>query len=124
MFIRKDFEDAIKNQFGIEKMVYKGIGRNLFNNCHSFVFDTEMGVICIEIGIGIRETYFVYRIDGTFILSELIYKIRTKLNYFYVFNEMTYLKVNGITTGFSGIAFDFTEELVLLALEGGDQGVH
>lgn len=122
MFIRKDFEDAIKKQFGIEKMVYKGIGRNLFNNCHSFVFDTERGVICIEIGI--CETYFVYRIDGAFILPELIYKIKTKLNYFYVFNEMTYLKVNGITTGFSGTAFDFTEELVLLALEGGDQGVH
>lgn len=118
MFIREDFKDAIKNQFGIEKMVYKGIGKNLFNNCHSFVFDTEKGVICIEIGI--CETYFVYRIDGAFILPELIYKIKTKLNYFYVFNEMTYLKVNGITTGFSGIAFDFTEELVLLALEGGD----
>ena len=118
MFIRKDFKDAIKKQFGIEKMVYKGIERNLFNNCNLFVFDTERGVICIEIGIGIHETYFVYRIDGTFILSELIYKIRTKLNYFYVFNKMTYLKVNGITTGFSGVAFDFTEELVLLALEG------
>ena len=115
MFIREDFKDAIKKQFGIEKMVYKGIERNLFNNCNLFVFDTERGVICIEIGI--CETYFVYKIDGTFILSELIYKIRTKLNYFYVFNKMTYLKVNGITTGFSGVAFDFTEELVLLALE-------
>lgn len=38
MFIRKDFEDAIKKQFGIEKMVYKGIERNLFNNCNLFVF--------------------------------------------------------------------------------------
>lgn len=116
MFIREDFEDAIKNQFGIEKMIYKGIGHNLFNNCHSFVFDSGRGVVCIEVGM--CETYFVYRVDEAFISPELVYKIKTKLNYFYEFNEMTYLKVNGITTGFSGVAFDFTEELVLLALEG------
>lgn len=115
MFIREDFEEEIKSKFGIEKMVYKGIGQNLFNNCPSFVFDTERGVICIEIGM--CETYFVYRVDEVFISPELVYKIKTKLNYFYVFNEMTYLKVNGITTGFSGVAFDFTQELVVLALE-------
>ena len=122
MFIREDFKDAIKKQFGIEKMVYKGIERNLFNNCHSFVFDSGRGVVCIEIGL--HDIYYVYEVREDFVSSELTYKVKTKLNYFYVFNEMTYLKVNGITTGFSGVAFDFTEELVLLALEGGDQSVH
>lgn len=117
MFIREDFQEAIKKTFNVNKLDYKGIGQNFYNHCPGFIFDTGKGVICIEVGI--CETYFVYRIDGAFILPELIYKIKTKLNYFYVFNEMTYLKVNGITTGFSGKAFDFTEELVLLALEGG-----
>ena len=115
MFIRKDFEDAIKNQFGIEKMIYKGIGHNLFNNCHSFVFDTERGVICIEIAM--RETYFVYRVDEAFISPEFVYKVKTKFNYFYVLNGTTFLRIDRVVTEFSGITFDFTKELVVLALE-------
>lgn len=115
MFIRNDLEEAIKNQFDIEKMVYRGIGQNLFNDRPSFVFDSGRGVVCIEVGL--HEIYYIYEVREDFVSSDLTYKVKTKLNYFYEFNEMTYLKVNRITTGFSGIAFDFTQELVVLALE-------
>lgn len=115
MFIREDFEEEIKKTFEVEKLVYKGIGQNLFNNHPSFVFDTGKGVVCIEVGL--HKIYYIYEVREDFISPELTYKVKTKLNYFYVFNEMTYLKVNRITTGFSGVAFDFTQELVVLALE-------
>lgn len=115
MFIREDFEEAIKSQFEIEKMVYLGIRQNLFNDRPSFVFDSGRGVVCIEVGL--HNIYYIYEVREDFVSPELTYKVKTKFNYFYEFNEMTYLKVNGITTGFSGVAFDFTEELVVLALE-------
>ena len=115
MFIREDFEEEIKKTFGVEKLDYKGIGQNLFNDRPSFVFDSGRGVVCIEIGL--HDIYYIYEVREAFISPELVYKIKTKLNYFYEFNEMTYLKVNGITTGFSGVAFDFTKEFVVAALE-------
>lgn len=115
MFIREDFEEAIKKTFDVEKLVYKGIGQNLFNDRPSFVFDDGRGVVCIEVGL--HGIYYIYEVREDFVLPELTYKVKTKFNYLYVFNGMTYLKINGVATGFSGIAFDFTQELVLLALE-------
>ena len=115
MFIRKDLEEAIKDQFEIKKMVYKGIGQNLFNDRPSFVFDSGRGVVCIEVGL--HDVYYIYEVREDFISSDLTYKVKTKLNYLYVFNGMTYLKINGVASGFSGIAFDFTQEMVVLALE-------
>ena len=115
MFIREDFEEVIKSQFEIEKLVYLGIGQNLFNDRPSFVFDSERGVVCIEVGL--HDIYYIYEVREDFVSPELTYKVKTKFNYFYKFNKMTYLKVNGVTTGFSGVTFDFTQELVLIALE-------
>lgn len=116
MFIRKDFEEEIKNKFNVKKLDYKGIGQNFYTHCPAFVFDTDKGVICIEVGS--YEFYYVFRVADEFVSPELVYKAKTEINYFYVFNESTHLKINGVTTSFSGTAFDFTEELVLLALEG------
>ena len=115
MFIRKDFEEKIKKTFGVEKLVYKGIGQNLFNDRPSFVFDSGRGVFCIEIGL--REIYYIYEVREDFISSDLTYKVKTKFNYFYVLNGTTFLRIDRVVTEFSGITFDFTKELVVLALE-------
>lgn len=116
MFIRKDFEEAIKKTFNVKKLAYKGVGQNFYNHCPGFIFDTGKGVICIEVGL--YDYYYIFRIANEFVSSDLVYKAQTQINYFYVFNESTHLKINGVTTSFSGTAFDFTKELVLLALEG------
>ena len=115
MFIRKDLKEAIKNQFEIEKMVYKGIGQNLFNNHPSFVFDTGRGVVCIEVGL--HKIYYICKVREDSISPELVYRIKTRFNYFYVLNGITFLRINRVITKFPGKAFDFTEELVLLTLE-------
>lgn len=116
MFIREDFQEAIKKIFNVKKLDYKGIGQNFYNHCPGFIFDTGKGVICIEVGL--YDFYYIFRIADEFVLPDLVYKAQTQINYFYVFGGATHLKVNGTTTSFSGTTFDFTEELVLLALEG------
>lgn len=116
MFIRKDLEEAIKSKFGIEKFVYKGIGRNTFNDCDSFIFDTGKGIMAIEVGI--LDFYYIYKIDETLESPENSYKIKPAINcWCCTFEVDTYLKVNGIVTQFPGKAFDFSAELVVLALE-------
>lgn len=116
MFIREDFQEAIKKTFNVNKLDYKGIGQNFYNHCPGFIFDTGKGVICIEVGL--YDFYYIFRIADKFVSPELVYKAKTEINYFWTFGEATHLKVNGVTTSFSGVTFDFTEELVLLALEG------
>lgn len=115
MFIREDFKEEIKKTFEVEKLVYKGIGQNLFNDRPSFVFDSGRGVVCIEVGL--RDIYYIYEVREDFISPELTYKVKTKFNYFYVLNGTTFLRIDRVVTEFSGTTFDFTEELVLLALE-------
>lgn len=116
MFIREDFKETIKKIFNVNKLEYKGIGQNFYNHCPGFIFDTGKGVICIEVGL--YDFYYIFRIADKFVSPELVYKAKTEINYFWTFGEATHLKVNGVTTSFSGVTFDFTEELVLLALEG------
>lgn len=116
MFIREDFKEAIKKIFNVNKLDYRGIGQNFYNQCPGFIFGTDKGVICIEVGL--YDFYYIFRIADKFVSPELVYKAKTEINYFWTFGEATHLKVNGVTTSFSGVTFDFTEELVLLALEG------
>lgn len=116
MFIREDFQEAIKKNFNVKKLDYKGVGQNFYSHCPGFIFNTGKGVICIEVGL--YEFYYVFRVADEFVSPDLVYKAQTQINYFWVLNGATHLKINGVTTSFSGTAFDFTEELVLLALEG------
>lgn len=115
MYIRKDLEEEIKNQFGIETFVYKGMGKNTFNDYDAFIFDTDKGTIAIEISL--CEIYYIYEIEETPENSENSYKMKPKTDCWFAFGEQTYLKTNEVVTSFQGKAFDFTEELVLLALE-------
>lgn len=115
MFIRKDFEEEIKNRFGVEKLAYRGIGQNLFNDRPSFVFDTGRGVVCIETGL--HDIYYIYEVEEDFVSPDLTYKVKPKFNYFYVLKGTTFLRIDRVIVEFTGMAFDFTQELVLLALE-------
>lgn len=116
MFIREDFQEEIKNKFNVKKLDYQGVGQNFYTHCPGFVFDTGKGVLCIEVGL--YDFYYIFRVANEFVSPELVYKAKTEINYFYKYGGATHLKINGVTTSFSGTAFDFTEELVLLALEG------
>ena len=112
MFIRNDLEDAIKSQFKVETFSYRGMGKNTFNDCDSLIFDTNKGVIAIEISL--CEIYYIYEIEET---SENSYKMKPKTDRWFAFGEQTYLKTEKVVINFPGKAFDFTEELVVLALE-------
>lgn len=115
MFIRKDLEEAIKNQFGVKKFIYKGMGKNTFNDYDAFIFDTDKGTIAIEISL--CEIYYIYEIEETPENSENSYKMKPKTDCWFAFGEQTYLKTEKIVISFQGKAFDFTQELVVRALE-------
>lgn len=115
MYIREDLEEEIKNQFEVEKFSYIGMGKNTFNDYDALIFDTDKGTIAIEISL--CEIYYIYEIEETLENSKNSYKMKPKIDCWFAFGKQTYLKTNDVTTTFPGKAFDFTEELVLLALE-------
>lgn len=116
MFIRSDLEEAFKDKFDIEKFDYQGIGKNTFNDFSLLLFDTNKGTIAIELGF-YKNYYYIYKIKELPKQPELFFRVRTDISSLYTFDDQTYLKVNDDITMFQGKAFDFTQELVLLALE-------
>lgn len=116
MFIRSDLEEAIKNQFGIKKFIYKGTGKNKFNDFGLLLFDTDKGVLTIELGF-YKNYYYIYKIKELPENLEFFFRARTEISSLYTFDDQTYLKVNDSITMFQGKAFDFTQELVVLTLE-------
>lgn len=116
MFIRTDLEEAIKDKFGIKKFTYKGIGKNTFNDFSLLLFDTDKGALAIELGF-YKNYYYIYKIKELPKQPELFFRVRTDISSLYTFDDQTYLKVNNDIMMFQGKAFDFTQELVLLALE-------
>ena len=115
MFIREDLEEVIKNQFKVETFSYKKISKNNFNNCYSFIFDTNKGTIVIEIRPS--KIYCIYEIKKISKFPGYSFKIKTQFSSLYTLDGETCLRINGVVTKFPGEAFDFTQELVLLALE-------
>lgn len=132
MFIRNDLETAIKNVFKIEKFFYIGIGKNAFDNGNLLIFDTNRGTIAIEIAL--YEHYYIFEVKevpkspGRYheIQPETpkflgdYYGMRPEIFCLCVNEEETYLKSEGPIMSFPGKAFDFTKELVLIALEEGN----
>ena len=116
MFIRNDLEKAIKDKFGIEQLVYQGIGKNTFNDFDLFLFSTDKGALAIELGF-YKNHYYIYKIEELSENLELFYEFKAEINSLYTFGNHTYLKVNCEVADFQGKAFDFTQELVLLELE-------
>lgn len=129
MFIRKDLEEAIKNVLKIEKFSYIGIGKNALDDYNLLIFDTNQGTIAIEIGL--YKRHYIHKVKEVAKFPGYYYKIQPEVLKFpgdchemrlemlclYVSKEETYLETDKTIASFPGEAFDFTEELVLLALE-------
>ena len=118
MYIRKDLEEAIKKGFGIEKFSYIGMGKNDVSNHDLLIFNTNKETIAIEIGF--YEFYDIYEVKAIPECPDRFRRFPSKINCIYTFEGNTYLVMRKATISFPGKAFDFTEALVLLALEGGN----
>ena len=114
MFIRYDLEKEIKDKFSIKELIYRGTGRNAFNGFNLLVFSTDKDTIAIEIRC---NYYYIYKAKEHPKYPGQFFKINKEISTLYMFGRKTYLKTNDVVTKFHGKAFDFTEELVLLALE-------
>lgn len=129
MFIRKDLEEAIKNVLKIEKFSYIGMGKNALDDYNLLIFDTNQGTMAIEIGL--YKRHYIHKVKEVAKFPGYYYKIQPEVLKFpggchemrlemfclYVSKEETYLEADKTIASFPGEAFDFTEELVLLALE-------
>lgn len=115
MHIRGDLEEAIKKQFGIETFSYIGIGKNDVCNSDLLIFNTDKETIAIEIGL--CETYDIYKVKAIPERPDRFRRFNSEINCMYTFDGNTYLVMSKATIRFPGKAFDFTEALVLLALE-------
>ena len=129
MFIRRDLEEAIKNVLKIEKFSYIGMGKNALDDYNLLIFDTNQGTIAIEIGL--YKRHYIHKVKEVAKFPGYYYKIQPEVPKFsgdcyetwpemiclYVSKEETYLETDRTIASFPGKAFDFTEELVLLALE-------
>lgn len=118
MFIRTDLKETIKNQFKVEKFSYIGIGKEAFDNSNLFIFDTSEGTIAMEIGLYRR--CFIFEVKEIPNFPGHYYTNRSKMLSLYTGEEETYLETEEVLTNFPGKAFDFTKELVLIALEEGN----
>ena len=116
MFIREDLEKAIKNKFGIEKLAYKGTGENASNDCNLLLFDTDKDILAIEFRLH-RNYYYIYNVKELPNQTGRFFRIKTEISSLYAFGRQTHLQTKDNVTKFQGKAFDFTEELVVLALE-------
>ena len=115
MFIRNDLEEAIKKGFGIETFSYIGIGKNDVTNRDLLIFDTSKETIAIEIGL--YEFYDMYEVKATPECPDRFRRVNSEINCICMFEGNTNLIMSKTTISFPGKAFDFTEALVLLALE-------
>lgn len=124
MFIRKDLEEAIKSRFGVEKFAYIGTGRNIVSDCGLLIFDTDKGIIAMEVGF--LDVYYIYNAKEHYNHPGQFLKISKEISTLYAFGVQTYFRTNNyFITQFPGKAFDFTQELVLLTLEqGGNWNVY
>lgn len=116
MFIRSDLEEEIKSKFGIKKLVYQGTGENASNDCNLLLFETDKDILAIEFRFR-RSYYYIYNVKELSLQPGRFFRIKTKVSTLCAFGKQTYLKTNDVVTKFQGKAFDFTQELVVLALE-------
>lgn len=118
MFIRDDLVNEIKKIFGTEEFSYIKASKTSFNT-DSLLFNAEGRTIAIEFEK--EDTYFMYEVEEEFncyfITGPIIQLSITEEETCIELDE-TCSEVDPITIRLPGKAFDFTEELVLLALEG------
>ena len=113
MYIREDLLNKIKEVFDVKEFTYIRTGKHCYNNGDLFVFDCGNETVAIEVAD--INFYFIYKAKESFNHPGYFYRITPR--YFLLIDENeTRLKIDENITSFSGKAFDFTSELVLLAL--------
>ena len=110
MFIREDLLNEIKGIFDIKELNYIEAreARETSYGTSSLLFDSEGRTIVIEFDKD-DNYYYIYE-SGCFFVVESIVQL-------YIVNEETCLELNETIIKLPGKAFDFTKELVLLAME-------
>ena len=114
MYIRDDLLNKIKKIFDVKEFTYMKTGKHFYNNNDMFIFDCDDEIVAIEIKN--PNLYSVYKTKENFECPGYFYTV-TKRNFLLIKNNETHLIVDEETTVFPGKAFDFTSELVLLAME-------
>ena len=110
MFIREDPLNEIKNIFNIKELNYMEAreARETSYGTSSLLFNSEGRTIIIEFDRD-DNYYYIYE-SGCFFIVESIVQL-------YTTNEETCLELDETIIKLPGKAFDFTKELVLLAME-------
>ena len=114
MYIREDLLSKIKEVFDIKEFTYIGTGKHFYNNNDMFIFDCDDEIVAIEIKN--PNLFSIYKSKENFECPGYFYTV-TKRNFLLFKENETHLRVDGETTTFPGKAFNFTSELVLLAME-------
>ena len=114
MYIREDLLNKIKEVFNVKEFTYIRTGKHFYNNNNMFIFDCGNETIAIEIKNPNLYSIYITKEDSE--RPNIFYTI-TKRNFLLFKENETRLRVDGKTTVFPGKAFDFTSELVLLAME-------
>ena len=114
MYIRDDLLNKIKEVFDIKEFTYTRTGKHFYNNNDMFIFNCGNEIIAMEIKN--PNLYSIYKTKEDSNYPGYFYTV-TKRNFLLIKNNETHLRVDGETTAFPGKAFDFTSELVLLAME-------
>ena len=114
MYIREDLLNKIKEIFNIKEFIYVGTGKHFYNGNDMFIFDCDDEIVAIEVGTA--NFFSIYKAKENFECPGYFYTV-TQRNFLLIKDNKTRLRVDGETTTFPGKAFDFTSELVLLAIE-------
>ena len=120
--IREDLLDKIKEIYGIKEISYIGVEKSIYSNeCPLLLFATDKNFISIREGLVKKKIYHL----------EIIAKDK-RFGYYYIRDHRScILKIEGNETiltnvsaisdtvryKFPGVAFDFTKEFVVAALE-------
>ena len=114
MYIREDLLNKIKEIFDVKEFTYTKTGKHCCNSNDMFIFDCGNETIAIEVGTA--NFFSIYKTKEDPNCLGCFYTV-TKRNFLLFKENETHLRVDGETTTFPGKAFDFTSELVLLAIE-------
>ena len=111
MFIRDDLINEIKKIFNIEELNYIKAMKTLYDET-LLLFKAKGRTIAIEFEK--EDIYFIYEVEEEFSCRFIVGGPMVKLS---ITKEETCLKLDDTIIKLPGKAFNFTEVLVLLALE-------
>lgn len=120
--IREDLLDKIKEIYGIKEISYMGVEKSIYTDeCPLLLFSTDKNLIAIRRGLVKREVYHLEtvakdkRFGYYYIRDHKSCILRVKENETILTNISAIS--NTIVYKFPGVAFDFTKEFVVAALE-------